>query len=195
VQAVLLHDSSSGHVASQYPVGVRIGDTTVLSPTPDNSAGGFLSYEVTQISGATYIPPPPTIDPNTLVFRRYSSDPTLNGQLLLPIVLYRQQIPNKNFPQVSGTMLQVSPLLERLAYGTAPCLNCPDGNITVTIYDRLIGGGTEVINDHGWSFLYLRDQQPVIIGATYRYFVVRFNEQHEISEIIPAGDVTIPSNP
>ena len=33
-----------------------------------------------------------------------------------------------------------------------------------------------------------------MLGATYQYFVVRLNDQHEIAEIIPAGTVTIPTN-
>jgi hypothetical protein len=35
--------------------------------------------------------------------------------------------------------------------------------------------------------------QPVIAGATYRYFVVRFKATREIDQIIPAGEVTLPS--
>jgi hypothetical protein len=41
----------------------------------------------------------------------------------------------------------------------------------------------------------VRDQQPVLLGASYRYFVARFNDQREISEIIPAGTVTLPTSP
>jgi hypothetical protein len=36
--------------------------------------------------------------------------------------------------------------------------------------------------------------QPVQLGAKYRYFVMRFNDQREIQEIIPAGDVELPLN-
>jgi hypothetical protein len=48
-------------------------------------------------------------------------------------------------------------------------------------------------NDNGMVVLYVRDLQPVLFGATYRYFVVRFNAQREIDQIIPAGEVTLPS--
>ena len=65
---------------------------------------------------------------------------------------------------------------------------------TVNIYDQLLGAGFEDSGDYTGHFLYLRDQQPVIIGATYQYFVMRLNAQHEVSEIIPAGSVTIPPN-
>src|SRR5208283_5540141 len=109
VQAVLLRDPNTGRVASQYPVGIRIGDLSQIYPTPNNlGTSGFLSYEITQISGVAYFPPPPTINPNTLIFRCYSPDPTINGQSLLPIVVYRQQIANAAFPRVSGSLIQVS---------------------------------------------------------------------------------------
>jgi hypothetical protein len=43
--------------------------------------------------------------------------------------------------------------------------------------------------------LYLRDQQPVIAGARYAYYIVRFNAKREVQEIIPAGEVELPLNP
>ena len=51
------------------------------------------------------------------------------------------------------------------------------------------------VHDALGHFLYLRDQQPVQLGAAYQYFVMRLNDQRDISEIIPAGIVTIPVNP
>ena len=50
-----------------------------------------------------------------------------------------------------------------------------------------------LLNDKSFGqFLYIRDQQPVMLGASYEYFVARFNDQREISDIIPAGTVTLP---
>jgi hypothetical protein len=181
VAAVLFADQT-------YPVGVRIGDASRIGSLVGNiGTTNFLTYEVSQPVGITYVPPSPTLDPNTLIFRRVSANPSRNGELLLPIVLYRQQVANTNYPRVSGTLTQVSPLLEQLAYGDSPPTNSA---VTVTIYDRLIAGGLE--GDRRGMFLYLRDQQPVLQGASYQYFVARFNSQHEMAEIIPAGTVTIP---
>jgi len=42
--------------------------------------------------------------------------------------------------------------------------------------------------------LYVRDLQPVMVGATYHYYVMRMNDKHEVAEIIDAGAVTIPAN-
>jgi hypothetical protein len=38
----------------------------------------------------------------------------------------------------------------------------------------------------------LRDQQPIILGARYHYYVVRMNGQREVAEVIDAGAVNMP---
>jgi hypothetical protein len=69
-----------------------------------------------------------------------------------------------------------------------------DTNRIVTIPDRLFAGFTEYHAPLYHYYFYLRDLQPVQLGAAYRYFVVHFNDQREIQEIIPAGDVELPLN-
>ena len=193
VQAVLFRNGNN-QLDQTYPVGIRIGDTSQFSSTPYNiGTTNFLTYQVTAPFGAVPLPPGPAINPNTLIFRRVSQNPGRNGESLLPIAVYRQQIANTNFPRVSGSLTQVTPLLEQLAYGVSPPIN--SSTYIVTIYDRLIAGGYELLDDRDWEFLYLRDQQPVLLGASYQYFVARFNAQHEVSEMIPAGTVTIPASP
>lgn len=195
VSAVLLRNPNL-QLDFRYPVGIRIGEFGPIPASPETiGTTNLITYVVPSVgSRITFIAPP--ADPHTLVFTRKSQDPTRKGELLLPIVVYRQQVANTNFPQVSGALTQVTPLLERIPYSTVACPTCePDGTF-VTIYDRLLGAGLEVDRERNGAeyFLYLRDQQPVIIGAAYQYFVVRLNAQHEISEVIPAGTVTIPSN-
>ena len=108
--------------------------------------------------------------------------------LLLPAALYRLQVTNTNFSRVSGDVTQVSPLLEKLAlrrfdYG-------------YEVVDGLIGRSEDlepVSTEETYGYgIYLFDTQPVISGATYRYFLVRFKANHEVDQIIPAGEVTIP---
>jgi hypothetical protein len=64
--------------------------------------------------------------------------------------------------------------------------------------DLLIGTGFESASSQlpsaANSHIYLRDQQPVMIGASYHYYVVRFNTKHEVAETIDAGIVTVPPN-
>jgi hypothetical protein len=191
VAAVLLYDGNSV-LDPNYPVGIRIGDLSPLgAPVPADNIGttNFFSYSY-QFS-AFLLNASPTGDPNSMIFQRLSNNPNRHGNSLLPIVVYRQQVANAAFPKVTGTITQVTPLIEHLAYGST---NSSPNTTLVTVYDRLIAGGSEVSGGNTGEFLYLRDQQPVILGASYQYFVVRMNAQREIAEIIPAGTVTIPSS-
>jgi hypothetical protein len=175
-----------------YPVGIRIGDLSpVPQPTPNIGTSNFLTYQVSSPFGVIPLPPPPYVNPETLLFSRASLNPSRNGEPLLPIVVYRQQVTNAMFPRVTGHLTQVTPLIEHLAYSNSET----NSVITVTIYDRLIAGGYEEEGDYSHLFLYVRDQQPALLGASYQYFVVRLNSQREISETIPAGTVTIPISP
>jgi hypothetical protein len=173
------------HVDSHYPVGIRFAELQNLASVFLNIGNtNFARYAFSAPSGA--IP----VDPNNYIFKRYSNSSDQNGQPLLPIVVYRQQVTNANYPRVSGNLTQVTPLLERIPW-VAPSLRI---NI-VTIADRLIAFSQETWNDRDYSFLYLRDQQPVILGASYHYYVVRLNDQREVSEVIDAGTVDIPATP
>jgi hypothetical protein len=181
VTAGLLQDANF-QLDPRYPVGIRIGQmSTNISEfsinynvrTPD-----FANYN---IFGTSANP-----DPNTRVFRRKPG-----GESLLPIVVYRQQVTNAAFPKVSGDVTQVTPLIESIPWAL---LNVSVDFRTVAIPDRLIALGYDPTQQNYFRPIWLRDQQPVIQGAKYRYYVMRFNNQHEAEEIIPAGEVEIPTN-
>jgi hypothetical protein len=216
VAAVLLTNVATGTWDANYPVGIRIGD---LSPLENRngyadelfniaSTNALFSYVIINNSSAgssagdTYIPGsgtnavqiPALVDPDTMLFQRLSQNPNRSGESLLPLVLYRQQVTNFYYPKVSGTLVQVSPLLERLASGVQTQTNGSVVTYTITVYDRLIGAGGEESGSLSGVFLYLRDQQPVMLGASYQYFAVHLNALREIEEIIPAGTVTIPAS-
>jgi len=178
VVAALLEDANQ-RVDERYPVGIRIGE---MSDNP-NDLGIQSNVRLDTYASYTvyngYLNP----DPNTYVFRRKGS-----GEPLLPIVVYRQQLTNSLFPKVSGAVVQVSPLIERVPWILQPT---SDFDI-VTIPDRLFAINRELEFGPDNSYpLYLRDQQPVLRGARYRYFVAHFNDQREVEEIIPAGEVTV----
>lgn len=188
VSAVLFTNYNGTVADYHYPVGVRVAQVNTPYWYSNVGSNTLAVYNVYPgFAGAAG-----RIDPNVGVFHRLANDSRLNDPLL-PIVLYRQQVTNAAFPRVSGTLTQVSPMLEQVAWTSQGNLRA--NGVTVSIADRLIALDGEVINDHSYAFLYLRDQQPVIIGAAYQYFVVRFNDRREIAEIIPAGVVQIPANP
>jgi len=112
-----------------------------------------------------------------------------SGEKLFPVALYRYQVPSTTVPVVSGDVVQVSPLMERIAYAVEPF---PGGGTMTRIYDPFIllttpAGSLSV----GVSFLYLLDTQPVIFGAQYAYLLVRFDQYGEIIEVIPTAPVEV----
>jgi hypothetical protein len=191
VAAVVFYDTDGVAPNPRYPIGVRIGELGVASPTgppsqPNNNAltdhtDEYLQYNAGSINSGNNGP----TDPNTGVFRALGG--SRPGQLLLPIVVYREQLTNALFPRVSGGIVQVTPLIERVPWK----INL---NRQVTIPDRLFAGFSEPHGLNYYYYFYVRDLQPVQLGAKYRYFVVRFNDQREIQEIFPAGDVELPLN-
>ena len=83
-------------------VGVRIGDFEMAGPycLIGDRENPFFT--------------PGTADPLT---KLYFSDVSPN-EPILPIALYRYQVPSAEFPDVSGHLVQVSPKLEQIAYRT-----------------------------------------------------------------------------
>lgn len=39
--------------------------------------------------------------------------------------------------------------------------------------------------------IYLKDTQPVVDGARYRYVLARFKANHELEQLIPVGEVEV----
>ena len=181
----------------RYPVGIRIGS---LNGAAGLTVNGGVTFNVGNTNFFHYLPAPSEQNPTRFLFTRHAASPDRNGEPLLPIVVYRQQVASSAFPKVSGNVMQVTPLLEKLAWRFFPHINGsantpPDQTV---VYDLLIAAGSELITQSGtfaYSYnLYVRDQQPVLIGASYHYYVVRFNAKHEVAETIDAGTVTIPPN-
>jgi len=102
------------------------------------------------------------------------------GSNFMPAVLYRQQVSSFAYPTVSGDVVQVSPLIEDIAIEGS-------GNIT-NLRDPFFSLWPQTFPN--WD-LVLKDTQPVVVGARYRYAFVRFKENHEILEIIPVGEVEV----
>ena len=156
-----------------------------LSPTnafpslrgPDTGVGVLIGAGVvrgTQNSQQRPIQIDGILDPNTLVATNAA------GARLLPMVLYRYQVPNVNFPTVSGDVIQVSPLIEKIAYSTV--------SNHALLYDPFIS----ITESDFIGWLWVLDTQPQISGATYKYLIVRFGANQEIEEIISTIEVTVP---
>ncbi len=146
----------------EYPAGVRIGAWARPSGTTTET-GTF----------------PGKIDPAQFLY------PQAGGAPLLPVALYRYQVANAGFPSVSGDVLQVSPLIERLAHEQR---SLPNGSTETILRDPFI----EVLRPPGDAAdsLVLRDTQPVLNGARYVYLVVCFDPvSHEIVRTIATNEL------
>ena len=184
VMAVVFTNLQNGRLDDRrYPVGIRIGQLPNALDAIENVGDTNYAYYYRHESVSS--------DPNSHIFKRQTPNPERSGELLLPIVVYRQQVTNALFPKVSGDVAQVSPLIERVPWST---FNFLGDAFKVFILDRLIATRFEFDRGlpNGAYYMYLRDQQPVLLGARYRYFAVRFKANREVDYIIPAGEVEIP---
>ena len=180
VQAVLFTNRTDRQLLDyEFPVGIRIGELDRYRVEARGNIGTnrFAGYAAFEGSPA---------DPHSYLFRRSAKESERSGQLPLPFVIYRQQVTNAAFPKVSGDLVQVSPLIDRLPWFTTGGNISPD----VTIPDRLIAIGNVERYDVN-ALIYVRDQQPVTYRARYRYTLVRFQPNGEIDQIIPAGELQI----
>ncbi len=107
------------------------------------------------------------------------------GHSVFPFVVYRQQVANPRFPVVSGDVLQVTPLIEKvyLEEESPPSVNYWRMRDS---FMMLRANGVQQLSD-----IIVRDTQPVVGGARYRYTLVRFKTNHEIEEIVPAGEIEV----
>jgi len=153
-------------MAGRRRVGIRIGEL----PPAVTEIDLLKNYQVVI---------PGDYDPMDMLYENQDEP----GTTAFPCALYRYQVANAFFPQVSGDVVQVSPMMENIAYGK-------NGGQT-TLYDPfiLVTKKTGAVEPFA---IYLIDTQPVLNHATYQYLLVRFGENKEIDRIIPVGTATIP---
>lgn len=110
------------------------------------------------------------------------------GDGLFPCAMYRYQVPNALFPTPARDVIQVTPLMENIAYQ----LNGSQGQTNTLIQDPFVTCTQSVDPTHNYLWLWLLDTQPQISGARYKYVIVRFKENHEIDQLIPSNEVDVP---
>ena len=179
----------SGHLNPWKGNLVRIGEyedygqgTSILGPDNNNLLGlkTYLIYTLKDLEEHLYR--------NDSVALAEPKEP-IPG-LILPLALYRVQVPNTYFPTVPGDIVQVSPLMEKIAQvesGLTTTITDPFIAIlpaAVTGLPRTIGGTDQDI--------LLMDRQPVIKGARYKYLLVRFGSNKEIERVIATNEVDVP---
>ena len=144
-----------------------------------------------------YLAAPANADLNNAFFAAAAGSAQA-GQRILPAVLYRQQVANTLFPEVPGTVVQCSPLMTRLSLESAsgdlrlrdPFIGVTGVNITsATNFTPLSGTAPGTITK---LYLHLLDTKPVLSGARYQYWLVRFQPNGEPAETVDAGQIDVP---
>jgi hypothetical protein len=232
VQARLMgHTNGLPGYDASYPVGIQIGridyavSNVICSPprspldVGDSPADVPIAQSLTRTSacvptqGTNMILLPILDNPTNYLFLQSATSP---ADPLLPVVLYRTQVANEEFPTVSEDVVQVSPMIEKIAYAMEHPGSADPGR--VVLRDPFVranqssfrrsevlvfpgpncppGMPFEARTIEASSFdLYLLDTQPVLAGAAYQYFLVRFDPvTKEPVQVIPAGQACIPAN-
>lgn len=165
------------NVEDRYYAAVQIGELdTGTNDTPSVTLG-----KINADNGIVNVVPsnwPDTDDYNLILYE------SSGGETALNFALYRYQVPNAFFPTVSGDLVQVGPLIDRVR--TAPYMITEVG-----LYDPFL----ELLLDPNKSSfygLYVKDTQGAIRGAKYVYVLVRFKENGEIDRCIPTNELEIP---
>ncbi|MCW1883741.1 hypothetical protein OKA04_03310 [Luteolibacter flavescens] len=124
-------------------------------------------------------------DPNAYLIPIFSSDSISKAVPILPAVLYRQIVSAQGLNTLqTGDLVQVSPLITKIAWRNESGRAGIVDPLIVTLNNHVNG------SDQDASF-WIPDTHPVIAGHTYRYFLVRFGDDHEIDQVIDCGAITI----
>jgi hypothetical protein len=162
-------------INGQRPVGVK------LASLPSQGTEDFF----TVASEIVYAPRPPSPG-----FRRHNPNAHLPRPLgdgirqVQGVVLYRQQVANQLFPEVSGDTIQVSPLVHQIAWIPTTL----DDRNASRLVDPFFAIKVNAPPNGNYSLdLHLLDTQGVINGARYHYYLVCFGADGEITQTIDAG--------
>ncbi len=167
------------------PVGNSFGvtfDARWMLPCGETNGPSNIVVRISEVGITRGLDCPPVLgirgDPNRFI-------PTNSaGESLFPVVLFRRQVQSADFPVVSGDSVQVTPMMESMAWGQS--------GDDFKLYDPYVlveraGAGV------GTGGFFLRDTQPIVRGARYRYSLVRFNRLGELAEVIPVtNDLEVP---
>ena len=121
------------------------------------------------------------MDPLSLI------ETNIYGGSLFPCAMYRYPISNAGGAPPSGDTIQVSPLMENIAYQITGTQTA-----NTVILDPFIATTSYSDATYNYLYLWLKDNQPVISGSRYKYILVHFGSNHEIDQLIPSSEVYVP---
>ena len=125
------------------------------------------------------------LDPLSLI------ETNVNGGSLFPCAMYRYTVSNAGGAPPSGDTIQVSPLMENIAYQLSGSASQSTNTI---ILDPFIAVTSSTDATFNYIYFWLKDNQPVISGSRYKYILVHFgaNPNHEVDQLVPSNEVNVP---
>lgn len=194
-------------------------------PSQLDAAGGIVMgafeqvFEFTSDGTIGWLPETPLPMEHLFRFRPQGGGLSEGTLLPSPFVVYRYQVPNSEFPEAVPNLVQVSPLIDRMAYkkeepkdGSAPYHVVRDpffrfvqlrgSNVPVAL-DGIYGPDSQPVTgtpdftaplppyleDKDGLIIWI-DPMPYIKQASYRYLIVRLDpDSGEISRVIPTNVV------
>jgi hypothetical protein len=131
------------------------------------------------------------IDPVKLLYKDQSASNALGASIIPSMMIYRYQVPNTRFPVVSGDIVQVSPLMERIAHNKVNGLvNGQPADVTMVVdpFVKMLSFTSQPARNE----IYLLDTQPAVRKAAYAYLAVRFTKLGEVIDVLPIAAVEVP---
>ena len=173
--------TAAANFAKRYPLAVRVGIITQASDMqpghyPEGRLDGDLNAaEAIENYAGSF---------NDIIFKIPKATGSPQKESLFPIVVYRTQVANADFPAVSGDLVQVTPLTDRVAEKTTQF-----SSILKDPY--FLAARVPEANSGSAGQLFLLDTQPALRAAAYQYFIVRFRRDGEIDRVIRTNTVTV----
>lgn len=114
----------------------------------------------------------------------------LDGSPLFPLALYRyQRADGSAWTEVGGDLVQVSPLIETVAFQQVVVEGIPSIHVRDPFFFLHQAANTDT--PHLYD-IYLRDTQPVVAGSEYVYLVADYSADHELVRYINLPSVFVP---
>jgi hypothetical protein len=190
IRPVLIDTLGSVNWENFAGVGVQVGrilvDTQIDHPSVQPGGGK---------RPAPNLPLPSSVKLNTMFFQIGAYE--LDQDSVLPCLLYRMEVDPasagpgnaETLQPVSGDLIQCSPVIAENTIAYDPF----DGAGTRSFRDPfLFIGPTEDLVAPYYYPVYLIDTQPVIRGASYRYFMATLNDREDVENVWDVGTIAIP---
>ncbi len=173
--------AAAANFAKRYPLAIRVG---IITQASDMKPGHYPEGRLDGDPNAAEAIENYAGSFNDIIFKIPKATGSPQKEWLFPIVVYRTQVANGDFPAVSGDLVQVTPLIDRVAEKVTQF-----SSILKDPY--FLAARVPEADSGGAGQFLLLDTQPALRAAAYQYFLVRFRKDGEIDRVIRTNTVTV----